>query len=258
MRPASLLFHAAILLLLSSSFCLAAGSETYKDIFAQGNAHYRSGDFAAAERAYRTLVDGGIEDGAVYYNLGNACFKQKKLGEAIYFWEKARRRAPGDSDVTENLQFASLFLVDRLVVPQDPFPLRLLERAVHLFTFSGESNIVLGLFVTVNLLLGLSFLVRRPRFTFWMLTGICVAAFLLILFAGSLAWKIHQEKHFRQGVIVEQKVDIRSGPGTENVTVFTVHEGILVRVKGESNGWMQITLPNGWSGWLPGTSLRIL
>ena len=237
---------------------MAAGDETYKDIFAQGNAHYQSGDFAAAEHAYRTLVDAGIDDGTVYYNLGNACFKQKMFGEAIYFWEKARRRIPGDSDVTQNLQFATLFLVDRLEVPQDPLPLRLLARAVHLLTISGESNIVLGLFVTVNLLLGLSFLIRTPRFTFWMLAGICVVSSLLILFSGSLAWKIYQEKHLRQGVIVEQKVDIHSGPGSENVTVFTVHEGVLVQVKEESDGWLQITLPNGWSGWLPGKSLRIL
>ena len=258
MRPAGLLFPSTVSLLLASSICLAVSSESYRDTFAQGNAHYQSGDFAAAERAYRTLADRGIDDGTVYYNLGNACFKQKKLGEAVYFWEKARRRMPGDSDVTQNLQFANLFLVDRLEVPQDPLPVRLLARAVHLFTVSQESNIVLGLFVSANLLLGLSFLIRTSRFTSWILTGTLAAATLLVLFTGSLAWKIYQEKHLRQGVIVEQKVDIRSGPGSDNVTVFTVHEGILVQVRKESNGWMQITLPNGWSGWLPGKSLRVL
>ena len=59
------------------------GAASAAAVFAEGNGHYQSGDFAAAERSYRLLLDQGIDSGAVYYNLGNACFKQKKLGEAI-------------------------------------------------------------------------------------------------------------------------------------------------------------------------------
>ncbi len=43
--------------------------------------------------------------------LGNACFKQRKLGEAIYYWEKARRQMPADAEVRENLQLANLLIV---------------------------------------------------------------------------------------------------------------------------------------------------
>jgi SH3-like domain-containing protein len=57
---------------------------------------------------------------------------------------------------------------------------------------------------------------------------------------------------------VEAKADIRSGPGRENVTVFTVHEGIFVRVRGEAAGWYQVSLPNGWSGWVEKDVLRVL
>ncbi len=224
----------------------------------QGNAHYQSGDFAAAERSYRLLLDQRVDSGIVYYNLGNACFKQKKLGEAIYYWEKARRRLPGDTDVLENLQLANLLIVDRIDVPEDPLPVRILSRAAHYFTIAQESRIVLALFVIANALFGLHVMMRKPRVAFCTLTGSLTAALLLLLFAGSLAWKVYQQDHRREGVIVEQKVDIRSGPGIENVTVVTVHEGIVVQVRGESNGWYQISLPNGWNGWLPGASVRIL
>lgn len=49
-----------------------------------------------------------------------------------------------------------------------------------------------------------------------------------------------------------------SAPGGDSIAVVTVHEGILVSVRGESNGWYQISLPNGWTGWLPSRTLRIL
>ena len=80
------------------ALCNAAGPDSPTVVFERGNAYYQSGDFPAAERAYRSLLDQGVDSGSLYYNLGNSCFKQKKLGEAIYYWEKARRKLPGDAE----------------------------------------------------------------------------------------------------------------------------------------------------------------
>ena len=129
---------------------------------------------------------------------------------------------------------------------------------MHLLTIAQESEIVLACFVAANTLCAIYLLVRKPRAAFSALTGSLVAGLLVLVFAASLAWKVYEQGHKREGVIVEQKVDIRSGPGTENVAVVTVHEGIVVEVRGEGNGWYQISLPNGWTGWLPSTSIRIL
>ena len=194
----------------------------------------------------------------MYYNLGNTCFKSRKLGEAMYYWEKARRKSPRDADVRENIELASLLVVDRIDVPEDPLPVRMVSGAVQLFSADQESKIVLGLFMAANLLFGLYFLLRGRQAALRLLVAGLTAALLMALFAGSLAWKLYQASHYREGVIVEPKADVRSAPVGDSITVVTVHEGIRVRVRGESNGWYQITLPNGWSGWLPRPSLRIL
>ncbi len=227
-------------------------------LFNEGNAHYQSGDFAAAERCYRRLLEQGINSGAVCYNLGNACFKQKKLGEAIYYWEKARLIAPWDPDITQNLQLASLLIVDRIQIPDDPLWVRAASQAVHTLTISQEIRLILVLFAAANVLFGFYRLVRGRRAAFWTLTGSFTAMALLLLLSTSAAWKAYEGNHRRQGVVVEQKVDIRSGPGTANIAVVTVHEGLLVQVRGESNGWYQISLANGWTGWLPAESIRVL
>ena len=258
MRRLFLIATIGLSALLVSGISSAAEAESPGTAFSQGNEHYQNGDYAAAERAYWRLIDLGVDSAEVYYNLGNACFKQKKLGEAIYYWEKAHRKRPGDSDVRENLQLANLLIVDRIDVPEDPLPIRLASRAVHMLTIAQESRIVLALFILANMLFGTYLLASKPRLASWALTGSLLVAAMTLIFAGSLMWKVLYEGSHREGVIVEQKVDIRSGPGTENITVVTVHEGILVRVRGESNGWYQISLPNGWTGWLPGGSIRIL
>jgi len=204
------------------------------------------------------LIERGFEGGALYYNLGNACFKQQKLGEAIYFWQKARQRLPGDPDIRENLELASLLVVDRIEVPADPLPLRWLDSAVHRLTIAQESWLVLLLFMAANGLVALHMLVKSPRLAFRALISAFTAGSLALLFTCSLTWKIYEKANRQEGVVIEQKADVRSGPGTENITVFAVHEGILLRIRGESGGWYQVSLPNGWSGWLQKNSIRVL
>lgn len=238
---------------------LANGAGPPSALFGQANQEYLRGDFAAAERLYKGVVELGVDDAAVYYNLANACFKQKKLGEAIYFWEKARRKLPTDPEIRDNLELANLLIVDRVETPADPLPIRWLDRAVHLLTIREESAVVLVLWTILNAALGVRFLSRRSQraATTLLATALSVAV-LLALFAGSLGWKIYETRSRVEGVVVEPKVDIRSGPGRENVTVFTVHEGMLIRVRGDAGGWYQVSLPNGWSGWVEKNTVRVL
>jgi tetratricopeptide (TPR) repeat protein len=227
-------------------------------VFSDANQAYQKGGYASAERLYRQLLDAGVDSGTVYYNLGNACFKQKRLGEAIYFWQKARRKMPGDPDILENLELANLMIVDRIEVPAAPFPVRLLSRLTSLLSTTQESWVVLLLFTAANALFGAYLLAANWRVAFRTLTGAVAALALFLVFGSSLAWKIYQGSHTREGVVIETKTEVRSGPGSDNVTVFTVHEGIQLQVRGAAGGWYQVTLPNGWSGWVQAQSVAIL
>lgn len=256
MMPLSRLCRALAFLLAAAPFLPAR--TTPEELFARANAFYQQGDFAAAERAYRELAAAGIDSGELYYNLGNACFKQNKLGEAVYFWERAARRLPGDADVRENLELARGLVVDRLEVPESPLPLRWLSAALHRFTPSQESWAAFAFFVAGNVLLGIYLLARTPRLARCCLAGCLTAAVLFVLVSASLAWKLYERTHRPEGVIVSQVVEMRSGPGKGYLTVATIHEGLMVRIRGRADDWYQIVLPNGWSGWLPAESLRVL
>ncbi len=228
------------------------------DLFARGNEDYQKGDYTSAEQCYREVLDAGVDSGPLYYNLGNVCFKQKRLGEAIYFWEKARRKMPGDSDIRENLELANLMVVDTIDEPAEPFPIRVLRRSQDSLSISQAFWTVLLLFVFTNAFFSLYLLVKSPRISFRALVASLVTGTFVLLLGCSLAWRIYDQGHVLEGIVVEQKADVRSGPGADNITVFTVHEGIKVRVRTQTNGWFQVSLPNGWNGWLKATSLRVL
>jgi hypothetical protein len=235
-----------------------ASRESHEALFAQAGAAYQKGDFQEAERDYRLLVEKGLRSGALYYNLGNSCFKQKKLGDAVYYWEMAKRLLPEDPDVRENLELANLLVVDRIEVPQDPLPIRWLDSAVHRLTIQQEGKILLALFIFANVLIAIFLLSGNPRLASRALIAAAAAGIIVAILGMSFGWKIYEKSHRAEGVVIEQKADARSGPGPENITVFTVHEGIVLRIRGESGGWYQISLPNGWSGWLPKDSVRAI
>ena len=101
-------------------------------------------------------------------------------------------------------------------------------------------------------------LARRPSVALKALLSAGLAGVLALMCAASLAWKIYDSRHTTRGVVVAEKIEIRSGPGTENVTVFTIHEGIILRVHSQVSGWYQVSLSNGWSGWLPSNTVWLL
>src|ERR1051326_2790731 len=71
--------------------------------FKAANQLYDAGKFAAAAAVYEKLEP---KTAHVYYNLGNAWFRQGKMGLAVLNYERARRLAPRDPDLLANLKCA--------------------------------------------------------------------------------------------------------------------------------------------------------
>jgi tetratricopeptide (TPR) repeat protein len=247
-----------ILLLFPPMVSAASPGDSLEKLFAGGNELYQKGDYSQAEQSYRTLLQAGAESVSLYYNLGNACFKQKRLGEAIYYWEKARKLRPADSDIRENLELANLMIVDRIESPQIAYPVRFLNDMLELVSATQLGWIILALFMAANGFLIWHILVRRRALSSQTLIGSILCGVLFVCSAGVLSWKIYLNEYRKEGVIVEQKVDAHSGPGADNLTIFTIHEGVKVQVRESNNGWLQVSLPNGWNGWLPQSCLAIL
>ena len=94
------MYKVAVLVWLLGLFAaIAAPSDDLK----AANQLYDAGKFAEAAAAYEKIEP---KTAHVYYNLGNAWFRQDKLGLAILNYAQARRFAPRDPDILANLKFA--------------------------------------------------------------------------------------------------------------------------------------------------------
>ena len=87
-----------------------AGGANPDKFFSSANAHYAKGDYAKAVENYVRVLDLVVENGEVYYNLGNCFLKLGRIGYAILCYEKAGRYMPGDSDLKANMNYARSFI----------------------------------------------------------------------------------------------------------------------------------------------------
>ncbi len=224
-------------------------------LFREANARYEQEDYTGAAQRYQKIVEGGWESAPVYYNLGNAFFKRNRLGEAILYYRRAQNLAPRDPEINKNLEYAREALRDDIT----GLPAGIRRRAGR--ALAGW----LSLGEWIGITAAIYFLAL-----FWLLVVIffrplrkfspAVLKTLLPALVISAALTLLAYSHYRtpRGIILAEAVPVRYGPLETDAAAFNLHEGTEVRVVRERNGWYQIALPDGTSGWLPSDSLGMI
>ena len=67
--------------------------------FEQANTLYEQGKFQEAAAVYEGVIKSGRASSAVFFNLGNAYFKDGQLGRALMNYRMSERLDPRDPDV---------------------------------------------------------------------------------------------------------------------------------------------------------------
>ena len=227
---------------------LQAGEKEH--LFEQGNAFYQAGDFARALENYHKILEIGYESGVVYFNMGNCHYKLRNVGQAILYYERAKRMIPGDEDLKANMALANLAVVDK-ITPRPEFVLfRMWNDFVHLLPFSILLWVTVGLYMATTIFIILWVLFRRQAGRRIALRLSVFFGVVLVILSLSLLGQIQRKKNRVEGIIMTQKVDVRSAPGDESMDVFSLHEGTKVRIDQTSGDWVEIILADGKVGWV--------
>ncbi len=239
----------AILLMLLLPWAVA-WAETPEEAFDRGNAAYQDGRYGEAVAAYRSLLQFRIRDPRVEFNLANAEFKLGRLGASILHYERARRLEPTDEEIQANLEYARSFAIDQVNVPEPAAVIRGVHAVQSRLGPDRQAWIALAL-IWICMILVAWGLAVPGRWNAGFAWGL--ASLLLCIAVSVGSWYVtYQRLEGRQlAVILVPAVEVLAGPGDNNATLFTVHEGLTVQVRTDSGGeWMQVSLPNGLNGWL--------
>lgn len=212
----------------------------------EANLAFQSGDYGLAARRYQAILDSGIVNEDLLFNLGTAELRSGKRGRAILAFERALRLAPGDADVAYNLAEARRGNIDKIV--GERVEASLLER---LGSRLPLEPIGYSFVATWILSFGLFALLRFRRSTRAALSAMAGLSATAALVSGSLlaagAWA-----HSRgvDAVVIASSAKVREGPASGFKVAFEIHEGSTVRIVGEDGDFARIRLPNGLEGWV--------
>ena len=234
-----------------------------KDLFRQAN-ELAGKDAAAAHELYqkaalrfeRITREGGVQNGKLYYNIGNAYFRMNDLGRAILNYRKAQQLIPNDPNLRQNLDFARLRRVDKLDVKAEEKVMRTLF-FWHYDVPSRIRSVIFGVgFTAFWAAAAVLLFVRRP-FLSWV-QGI--GAVIAILMLGSLLVESSTLKNAAAGVILAKEVVARKGDSTTYEASFKepLHAGTEFTVVEDRGDWVQVELTDARRCWLPAKSIGLV
>ena len=224
-------------------------------LFRQTNSLYGQGKYAEAIEGYKAIIQTGWESGPIYYNLANTYFKLNNLGRAILNYRRAWNLSPGDPEITKNLEYAREGLRDDIAA----LPLSVWARSKRAVILQFPLGIWIGIsaalyFLTIAWLIAVLLIrplrKKSPLILKWL--GGCLVISILI---SGLAYSFYQTPG---AIILQPTVSVRYGPAEADAAAFKLHEGTEVKKVREKDGWLQISLPDGKSGWLRADSLGII
>ncbi len=246
-----------LLLILFMMIVTAVYAQEATTQFEQANQLYRSGEYGKAILAYEQIHTNGYESAALYYNLGNAHYKQKDYPAAILNFERARRLSPGDEEITHNLHLANLHVIDKIEPVPQLFIIDWWQGFINLYTTDQWAwNLIWSLCGTV--LLGASLLLLRWDLArrLILLTGVLFLLFCVLSCIGML------QKHASEGeqyaIIFSPSVSIKSAPDLQSTDLFVLHEGVRAQVLDTVGDWKKIKLADGKIGWMQAGGLQVI
>jgi tetratricopeptide (TPR) repeat protein len=243
------------MILLPALIIVSCGVKTKIDPSAQedffeANRAYKNDQFQEAADGYRKLIENGIENGHIYYNLGNAYYRLGDLGKAILFFERARLLIPRDDDLIFNLSHARNQAVDAVGDVQ----------TFSLADFLGLDSVNLYeaflVFAIINLFFFFILGTRLYKKTEW---SFYLSIFLVIVIGiggCALALKWYKVTTDNRAVVLSDEVEVRAGPDSGDTTLFKIHEGTIVHHERSEGEWVLLHLSKDKRGWVSSKQLE--
>ena len=134
-----------MILIVLLSFSLVAGHPCEQS-FSQGVQAYQQENYESAVEYWQECAASGGHFAELYYNLGNAFYRQGELGQAIRYYMSARRLNPTDKDMAANLRFAEQSTIDQVEMVGEENPvLKGIWLAHHLLNLNIQAKVLIAL-----------------------------------------------------------------------------------------------------------------
>lgn len=249
--------HISILILALTVLC-APGAQASDAL--RADSAYNHEEYGAAIRLYQAAIATEGPDSEIYYNLGNAYYRNGNLGQAVIAYERSLRLDPTNSDARHNLGFVRSRIADR---PEDDssFLANMHDAIMSKAKPNTWAWTAFGVFLCI---LGSAALYIFARGVGLRKAGFFGAIVLVFLFLYTV-YLAYDSKALatsdRYAVVTSPSATLTSAPRAARSATdptVTIHEGTKVEITDSvatpddpvSPVWYNVKINNGTQAWL--------
>lgn len=224
--------------------------------WSEANNYYAQGEYTPAILLYEELLGGGEHSEELYYNLGNAYFKNNNLGKAILNYHRALLLNPGNEDTQYNLALSTARTVDK-IEPAPEFFLKTWIKAFGGMMSSDAWAVVSLLALAATLVAVILWLVSNSL----PLRKLGFYTAIIAVIIGAVAISYSHNAYSKQtasldAIILNTAAPVKSAPATSSKDLFLLHEGTVVTILNTMGEWSEIRLEDGNKGWIQSTAIE--
>ncbi|MBN2534915.1 MAG: tetratricopeptide repeat protein [Spirochaetales bacterium] len=203
----------------------------------------------AAMHFERIVREGGIRNGKLFYNIGNAYFKAGDLGKAILNYKRALKLIPNDVNLKKNLDYARSRRIDKIEEKEQTRIFRILFFWHYETSPEMRFAVFIIFFFIIWIFAGFMLFFKKSLLK-W---GVILPAIIAGLFFGSLFIDVITASGNNPGVILAREVIARKGDSDAYERSFQdpLHAGTEFTLVEKRRGWYNIELINGTNCWIP-------
>lgn len=235
-------FFAATLSFLALSTICAQSN----DLFAKANQEYAAGHFKSAIHDYTSVVDSGKWSANLFYDLGNAYFRDNDFGHSILNYERALALERHHPEAAANLS----------LVRDQARALELAPDQIEQFLQFGTPTefaiaATVALWIAVFCIARLVFASRRSR----TITVVAVLSLLVCGACGFAAYWLEAGSNGQSlGIVTGDGVQARLATAENAGSVLALPPGTEIKILRQRGDWIYAALPNNLRGWIPENS----
>jgi len=216
---------------------------------------YNNGDYDNAIQFLELTVSGGINNGDIFYNLGNAYYEKGDIGKALLNYRRAMQLIPRDLDL--NIQMARTRSLQAIVQTDTTHWLIFIEQATETIITIMELSIIT--FITWSLfwiLLAFYRLYSAWRGALRFPLGLMFTVVLtLSVLLGARLYIYH---NMPPAIVTIDSAPVYSGPSVSYFRQYDLFSGSEIYITDEQDEWLKFVTSTNQQGWIDINNITII
>ena len=237
-----------ILLILLSLIGTAAFSQDAgnTNLWTTANTAYEAQQYDFAIDQYEKLAKLDSNVAEVFYNLGNAYFRDQQKGKAVVNYLRALKLKPNFTEAKENITFVQSQAPKAISDEHELFLGKIYQNLLHLFSFNVWA-IIFGISIWLTAWLIYKNTQKRTNYSKrWLAFGLSLSALFLFITIASF-----QSSLMKNTAVVVKKSAFLFKDAKKSKVLLTIPEGSIISIEENTQKELiSVRLANGFEGWM--------